>query len=280
MLRSVMAFVGYNLVFGAMIAHVDNAAHVGGLVMGLILGALIARVAPAHDAILRRIGVLVFGAVLLAGGATWLGRSRAYLVHRENGVAHLYAGDPDTAIRELQKAAKQQPNFVPTYEALAQAYVDKHDYDQAAAQLRHALTFDPRDENLYYDLGRVYLSARQPAKAGDSFRQLLRINPNSAEGHAGLGSVLAYQQNNDEALIEFKRAAEIDAFYPGVYYKIGILEAQLHQPEDAIAALLKQRQVLDAPENESLLAELYDAAGMKEQAEAARAKAAEFSEKK
>src|SRR5258708_4319940 len=39
LLRSVLMFAGYNLVFGAMSGHTDNAAHVGGLVSGLILGA-------------------------------------------------------------------------------------------------------------------------------------------------------------------------------------------------------------------------------------------------
>ena len=279
MLRSVVVFVAFNLFFGAMIAHVDNAAHVGGLVMGLLLGALIAKVAPAHDAILQRIGVLLVGAALVASGGLWLARSHAYLVHRENGLARLYAGDPDSAIQELQKSVKQRPGFVPAHEALAQAYLDKHDYDSAAAELKRGLTFDPRNENLYYDLGRVYMSAKQPAKAEDAFRQLLKINPNSADGHAGLGSVLAYRQNTGEALAEFKRAADIDSLYPGVYFKIGILEAQLNQVDDAIAALLKQRQVLDAPENESLLAKLYDAKGMKTEADAARAKAEALSGK-
>src|SRR3984885_6832751 len=94
MLRSVVVFVGYNLFFGAVIARTDNAAHIGGLVMGLLLGALIAKAAPAHDAIFQRIAVLFVGVVLVAGGVFWLARSRAYLGRRENAVAHLYAGDP------------------------------------------------------------------------------------------------------------------------------------------------------------------------------------------
>ena len=53
-LRSVVTFVGYNLVFGAMIARVDNAAHIGGLITGMLLGALIAKVAPDPDNVGQR----------------------------------------------------------------------------------------------------------------------------------------------------------------------------------------------------------------------------------
>jgi rhomboid protease GluP len=88
-LRSVVVFVGYNLFFGAVIARTDNAAHIGGLLMGLLLGALIAKVAPAHDDFLRRIAVLLVGALLVAGGVMWLQRARGYPLHGQNGVVLL-----------------------------------------------------------------------------------------------------------------------------------------------------------------------------------------------
>jgi rhomboid protease GluP len=72
LLKSVLKFAGYNLVLGAFLGHTDNAAHVGGLVSGLILGALIARVAPQRDEAGRRVGVLLFGILLVFGGAIWL----------------------------------------------------------------------------------------------------------------------------------------------------------------------------------------------------------------
>jgi len=88
-LRSVVVFVGYNLFFGAVIARTDNAAHIGGLVMGLLLGALIAKVAPAPDDFLRRIAVLLVGALLVFGGVMWLQHSRSYLLHRQHRVVFL-----------------------------------------------------------------------------------------------------------------------------------------------------------------------------------------------
>jgi len=42
-LRSLVAFAGYNLFFGAVVPAIDNSAHIGGLVCGLVLGAFLAR---------------------------------------------------------------------------------------------------------------------------------------------------------------------------------------------------------------------------------------------
>ena len=81
MLRSVVLFVGYNLFFGAAIAGTDNAAHIGGLLMGLLLGALIAKVAPGHDDVLRRIAVLLVGALIVVGGVMWLQHLRVSMFH-------------------------------------------------------------------------------------------------------------------------------------------------------------------------------------------------------
>ena len=73
LLTSVLKFAGYNLVLGAFLGHTDNAAHVGGLVSGLILGALIVRVAAQRDEAGRRIGILlIVGVIFVFGGAIWL----------------------------------------------------------------------------------------------------------------------------------------------------------------------------------------------------------------
>ena len=43
LMRSLLSFAGYNLFFGAVVPGIDNSAHIGGLVMGLVIGALLAR---------------------------------------------------------------------------------------------------------------------------------------------------------------------------------------------------------------------------------------------
>ena len=68
-LRSLGAFVVYNLIFGAIIPGIDNTAHIGGLITGLIVGALIALIAPQQDQAPRRLTVLIVITLALAGGA-------------------------------------------------------------------------------------------------------------------------------------------------------------------------------------------------------------------
>jgi membrane associated rhomboid family serine protease len=65
-LRSLGAFVVYNLIFGFAISGVDNAAHIGGLVTGVIVGALVALIAPRHEQAARRAAVFLVVALALA----------------------------------------------------------------------------------------------------------------------------------------------------------------------------------------------------------------------
>ncbi len=210
-LRSVVVFVGYNLFFGAVIARTDNAAHIGGLLMGLLLGALIAKVAPAQDDFLRRIAVLLVGALVVFGGVMWLQHSRAYMLHGQSGVGLLHQGKTDQAIAELQKSVNLRPDFAAAHGALARAYSTKGDYDNAAAEMKRVIALNPRNVVAYYSLGMIYLQEKQPAKAQDIFAQLLKIDPNSADGNNGMADALADQHRNQEALAKYKRVVALDS---------------------------------------------------------------------
>jgi rhomboid protease GluP len=66
-LRSLLVFAGYNLFFGAALPGIDNSAHVGGLVAGLALGAVLAKHLTAPEEIRDRWrrGVFVVAAIVL-----------------------------------------------------------------------------------------------------------------------------------------------------------------------------------------------------------------------
>lgn len=66
-LKSLLIFAGYNLFFGAAVPGIDNSAHIGGLVVGLALGAVLAKhlTAPAEVRNRWRRGVVVVAAIVL-----------------------------------------------------------------------------------------------------------------------------------------------------------------------------------------------------------------------
>ena len=153
----------------------------------------------------------------------------------------------------------------------------KHDYDNAAAELMRVIALDPKNESAYYQLGLIYLSQKQSGEGGGPIHAAAE-NQSQQRPWAMPDWRTPWRTSIaiPEALAEYKRVADIDSLYQGVNYNIGVIEARLNQYDDAIASLLKQRQAADDPDNENLLAAVYEAKGMKKQADEARQKAAEF----
>jgi rhomboid protease GluP len=99
MLGSLGTFIAYNLAFGAL-PGISNAAHIGGLVMGLAVGAVLPASAASESARRTRLSlVAIFSAIVLVGSAIEAKRlskdvsepsSTAYLItETNNGAADL-----------------------------------------------------------------------------------------------------------------------------------------------------------------------------------------------
>jgi membrane associated rhomboid family serine protease/Flp pilus assembly protein TadD len=283
-LRSLGAFVVYNLVFGFALPGIDNTAHIGGLVTGLIVGALIALVAPYQDRPLRRVAVFLVMVVALAGvgvGAAHhygfpLRLGRTHLGQAENSPGTLAA----QAMARLQDIVRQRPDFVPARFALAQGYVNQAEYSQAETELKRVLQLQPQHAEASALLGTVYLNEDRPQDAKDTFTQLLTRDPNNADAHHGLGLALAAEQNDQAAIAEYKTASRSDSRLSGVNFNLGVSYARVKQYDDAIASYLKERQRSgDDYEIETALADAYQAEGLSKQAEDAKSKAAQLKDR-
>jgi rhomboid protease GluP len=276
-LRSVVAFAGYNLILGGISRRTDNAAHVGGLVTGLILGALIARFAPDHDQAGRRLGVLVGVLVAVIGGVVWLDHSRGYIVHTQRGNTLLWENKADQAVAELQAALRQKPDYLPAHFALARAYSNGKQFEKAEAELKRVIELKPDDQYAYYDLGFVYLDDKRIVQAKDTFARILAFNQKSADAHFGLGVALATEENYRAAVEEYHTAIRLDPELEGAYYKLGLSLFKLKMYDDAVASYLKEQEINgDEYDTEMALAGAYEAKGMRQQARDATEKAAKL----
>ena len=274
-LRSVVTFAAYNLIFGAMWGRTDNACHIGGLVTGLILGALIAVLAPDREAILPRLAVIVMVALVVLGAARWVYGSRAFIVAAQRGSDLLQKGKTDEAIPELQRAVRLRPDYAEAHFDLAHAYSRKGDTGNERAELKRVIELDPKSALARYNLGLSYLYANELPQARDTFSQLLAQNFRSADAHVGLGLVAAAEHNDEAAVKEFDTAIKIDE-NTDAYYEMGSAYLRLKQYDNAITALKTHQEISEGDdyETEMALAEAYRAKGLDKESGEALQKAA------
>ncbi|HKS83144.1 MAG TPA: rhomboid family intramembrane serine protease [Candidatus Acidoferrales bacterium] len=171
-------FIAYNLIYGLR-SGVDNSAHVGGLVAGLILGSvlppmiLIARapeasLSPAvattvlpEDSRRSRIAVnvaIVSILVLALGAAKLYGVNRP-AVHYGKAVSLFSSGHQSDAIVEMNQAVKLDPKMLLGLALLGEWDLDHGDPQAAVPVLESALQLAPNAYDLQHNLALAYLGA-------------------------------------------------------------------------------------------------------------------------
>lgn len=191
-LRSMGFFIFYNLLFGAANSHIDNSAHLGGLVAGFILGALVpvsARFSAALDA---RLTGAPFDAVsagasrqrrlfLTAAGCTIALVVGLYFVRARNlqaaqcgkAVRLASAGQLDSAIVEMKKAVTAEPQNVYAQLLVGDWLLLQNNPAAAIPYLEHARQLVPDAGAIRNNLALAYLGAGQPKAAVNEISQIV-----------------------------------------------------------------------------------------------------------
>lgn len=272
-LKSVVTFAGYNLLFGMVSGRVDNAAHVGGLVMGLLLGAMMAKLAPDKENVGTRVLVLGVVVLVMAGGIGWQQHSNGYKVHLRRASAAMQDNKVDEAIVEYEQAVRMKPDDGQIRNLLAWAVLSKGDTQRAEVELLKSIQVDPKNAWTVYTLGTVYQTQKQLDKAKQAYVQAGNLNPKMGEPHMGLGSVASQQGDEELAVREYRQALEIDPELENANYALGMSLTKLKRWDEAIAAFEKEIEFTGDTQSASALASVYEAKGMKKEAEEARSQA-------
>ena len=273
-LRSLLIFAAFNLFFGSMFAGVDNAAHVGGLVIGLVLGAAIAKLAPHEGSNRVWVIALVILAVIGAGAGVRRWRSgpmRTALAFQALGGIQ---GDP---VARLKMIIEQNPKLAPAHFALAQTYFEQQKFPEAEAEFKKVIELQPKSARARFDLGMTYLSLNRPEDAKAVFNGMIQQGLNTGDAHYGIAMALAMQAKHQDAIQEFQAAMKDGSDMSGIYSEMGNSYAKLKMYDDAISAYLKEKEKNgDNPEVENALAEVYQAKGMKKESQDARNQATQL----
>jgi len=185
-MRSLLIFAGYNLFLGLR-SGADNAAHIGGLVSGLALGAFLSQhlTGPAEERQQWRNRALVLGLVLL-------GTSLFYLRNQHKEFASL--ASPYDYLGQDEKAL---------------AAFRRKDYAAAATAGEKVVQLNPKSTQWRFLLGAAYEGAGRPDDAIAQFQEVLRLNPKSAVAESGLAEAYQAKGMDREAEEASKKAAEL-----------------------------------------------------------------------
>ena len=99
-------------------------------------------------------------------------------VHEYRGWALSNLGKTDEAVAEFERGLQLDTHSPELLRGLADALVDKKQYQEAVAALTKALVYGAHDEYVVKDLGRVYFyDLNNPAKSLEYFKHAIELNP-------------------------------------------------------------------------------------------------------
>jgi len=193
-IKNLLIFIGYNLLYGAA-GNVDNSAHLGGLIAGLVLGALAPAILRQSDEVNFIAGessspstsavptplieltpdqmssvdrvtwqIALGGLVVLVGMAGWIHARNIPAAHYGKAIALVKAGQLDSGIAEMEKAVALNSTlyFPPAF--LGELRLEQGNPAAAIPILEHTMTVVPA-YTVSHNLALAYLGAGRPMDA-------------------------------------------------------------------------------------------------------------------
>jgi membrane associated rhomboid family serine protease/Flp pilus assembly protein TadD len=275
LLKNLLWVAGINLYLGATIPGIDNAGHVGGLLMGLGLGAVLGphlMEPPDRRRAYERIA-FVAAAFLLIGFGTYVKQKNGY-VAALNSTGGSTDDKLDQAIATLRLALKSNPNSKAALGLLGATYLDKKDYPNAESTLKRLLELDPNNIPAKYNLGLTYAATGRYEDARQIYAELVQRDPKNDDTWVLLGASLDGVGREQEAVAAYQKAIALNPKNAEAFRELGLAQMKLNQPDAAIASFQYSAQ-LDPTnaETQKGLAQVYTALGKTAEAAAAQQKA-------
>ncbi len=237
-----LPFIAFNLYYGFSRGGIDNYAHIGGALAGVVCGWVFH---PHHEErgdTLRAAGLLI-GSVLLCFGLQY--RSVRNYERDLRRASELFAADRMTeaasltqnlrkrgikdhriltldamlklrqgAIREaliaLREAEKLAPHYAPAKSARAAAMMLVKNFPAAVVAYRQAAEIDPADARPHSGMGGALLAMNRTDEAAAAYGEALRLDPKLAAAQYGLALTLELQARPEEAAQAYRAAIKLE----------------------------------------------------------------------
>jgi membrane associated rhomboid family serine protease/predicted negative regulator of RcsB-dependent stress response len=242
-LRSIIQFAVINLLFG-LAPGVDNMAHLGGLVTGLLIGVALSR-RSREDLARIPVGVLGSAALIIALLVVPVARAKRPRMEIYAAQAAYQLRDWPEAIRLLRNRIDHAPKDAGAHAYLGDALQFNKQFDEAIAEYKIALQLEPSDDFVRMNLTSLQIFKQDYAGAKETLAPLLDAQDPGAEVYFYQGQILAGLKDDRGAIAAFSKSlakqdsAEAHSALAGVYRAQGSLKDA--QREEQLAAHAKER---------------------------------------
>jgi predicted CXXCH cytochrome family protein len=135
------------------------------------------------------------------------------------GTTQTAAGDPDRALRALERARGLAPKEPAVLEAIANLLARQGRPREAVSLLQAALAIDPESAGIHSNLGARLLQLGDTTGAERSWREAVRLRPESATMRLNLGNLLSSRGRLKEAQYHFRAAVRINPSFESLISK-------------------------------------------------------------
>jgi superkiller protein 3 len=142
-------------------------------------------------------------------------------LHYELGNALFEQQKIAEAQAEFEKALKIDPKLYKAHYRLAVVLQAQDKLREADAEYRKAIEANPRFVLPYLKLGNLYLDNDYDKEAAQVFQNAIVANDSDGEAHQGLAESMQKQKQYEEAVKQFRRAAELNPELYLSYYNVG-----------------------------------------------------------
>ena len=236
--KGALPFIALNLYLGFLHPQIDNYVHIGGLLAGMLLSALMN---PAEDPFLPGLDVtsrfawsnfamqLASIAVLIYGAGLAV---RNYWPQRELHRAEAFFRDGTHRLQEGQ-------------------------LDQAVAEFGKAVAINPRDARFHLSRGAAYFSLGETEEAIAEYEQSLRTRPDAPEAQVNLAMAWKRLGKEDKAVDAYKEAIRLKPDLLPAYFELGLLYLNARRDSAAADLFESLRKARPTAESHLIVGQAY-----------------------
>lgn len=247
-LWSLLFWAAFDLGYGFWKTGVDNAAHVGGVVTGLILGYPLGHhLGTGVSARRSRERIFTYSLMAVSIFCLIVWRLDSYIVQVERARVMLTENKPDQAIALLQPALKKRPKEAYVHFLLAQSFERKTDVASAEREFKQALQLAPNNGSYWRRLAELYVRDHRWEDAANAYSSAAGYSKDNGISWFDAGIAFRQLDRSKDAADAFKKSVAVNPNFGEGWYYLGISQLNLKQNKDATASL--QQAVKLIPNN-------------------------------